>query len=236
MNNQFVKDSLLPDEKILATAKFHKIKHLLFTLPFVLLLGGFWLLDYERVLGTDLFWTSVSYAYSQMGSQHFLHYDGKTGEVTENGVCIGTVSSIYEFSELGVKKGYPTNKYSGSLIMNENIHYEIKTTATIIFVVISLFLTVLAYLLVKWINSKDEFVITNKRVIAKVGVIRRVSFELLIEQVESIEVHQDVIGRLLKYGTEMPCGVGASKFRIPFVVNPFEFRQHFYDLKKPQNN
>jgi len=106
----------------------------------------------------------------------------------------------------------------------------------VITVFVSLILVFCLFFLFRWINSKDEFVITNKRVVAKAGVIRRIAFELLIEQMESIEVHQGIIGRILNYGTLMPCGIGASKVRIPFVVNPFEFRQHFYDLKKPQNN
>lgn len=71
---------------------------------------------------------------------------------------------------------------------------------------------------------------------AKVGLIRRVAFELLSEQVESIEISQGILGRILNYGTLMPCWVGASKVRIQYVINPFEIRQHFYDLKRPQNS
>ena len=93
-----------------------------------------------------------------------------------------------------------------------------------------------AYRFSKWLFAFDEFAITSKRVIAKVGVIRRIAFELQNEQIESIEIHQGIIGRILNYGTLMPCGIGASKVRIPFVVSPFEFRQYFYDLKKPQNS
>ena len=92
------------------------------------------------------------------------------------------------------------------------------------------------FFLIKWINRKSEFVITNKRVVAKVGLIRRIAFELQTEQVESIGIYKGILGRLFNYGTLMPCGVGASKVHIRFVKNPFEFRQHFYDLKKDQNN
>ena len=106
----------------------------------------------------------------------------------------------------------------------------------VLFWIISIAFVYFVYRFCRWVNSKDEFVITNKRVVAKVGVIRRVAFELHNEQMESIEIRQGIIGRILNYGTLMPCGVGASKVRIPFVVNPFEFRQHFYDLKTPQNN
>ena len=92
------------------------------------------------------------------------------------------------------------------------------------------------FCVIGWSCKYDEFAITNKRIVVKVGVIRRVAFELQSEQVESIEIHQGILGRILNYGTLMPRGIGASKVRIPFVVNPFEFRQHFYELKNPQTN
>lgn len=157
MNNKFVKDSLLPDEKIVATAKFHPLKK--WGMPILLF----------------LIWTSVVLV------------------VSESDI----LSQIFGL-------GIP--------------------------------LVLLSFSLTNWLCKYDEFVITNKRVVAKVGVIRRIAFELQSEQVESIEIHQGIIGRILNYGTLMPCGIGASKVRIRFVVNPFEFRQHFYDLKKPQNN
>ena len=157
MNNKFVKDSLLPDEKIVATAKFHPLKK--WGMPILLF----------------LIWTSVVLV------------------VSESDI----LSQIFGL-------GMP--------------------------------LVLLSFSLTNWLCKYDEFVITNKRVVAKVGVIRRIAFELQSEQVESIEIHQGIIGRILNYGTLMPCGIGSSKVRIRFVVNPFEFRQHFYDLKKPQNN
>ena len=77
----------------------------------------------------------------------------------------------------------------------------------------------------------QEFVITNKRVIAYYGFIRRVAFEVKIEQVESIAIYQGLFGRLFGFGTVQVCGIGASKAAVRFVENPFEFRQHFFDLQ-----
>lgn len=156
-NNKFVKDSLLPDEKIVATAKFHPLK--IWLAPILMLFFGFFVLNSPILL---------------------------------------------------------VNILEGLILI--------------------LILVCLTFFFQRWISKYDEFVITNKRVVAKVGVIRRIAFELQSEQVESIEIHQGIVGRILNYGTLVPCGIGASKVRIPFVVNPFEFRQHFYDLKKPQNN
>lgn len=77
----------------------------------------------------------------------------------------------------------------------------------------------------------QEFVITNKRVIAYYGFIRRAAFELKNGQVESIAIYQGLFGRLFGFGTVQVCGIGASKAVVRFVENPFEFRQHFFDLQ-----
>lgn len=163
MNENFVKNSLLPDEKIVSSAKWHWLK------------WAQWLL------------LSIFFVLADV----ILHSIG---------------GSIFE------DDGFFIAVLFGSIIVGGGFA-----------------------LLAKYLAKFDEFVITNKRVVAKVGLIRRVAFELHSEQVESIEISQGILGRILNYGTLMPCGVGASKVRIQYVINPFEIRQHFYDLKKPQN-
>lgn len=85
--------------------------------------------------------------------------------------------------------------------------------------------------IVSWMMRFREFTITNKRVIAYYGFIRRVAFELRIEKVESITVYQGLLARLFKCGMVQVRGVGASKASVHFVKDPFEFRQHFFDLQ-----
>lgn len=74
-------------------------------------------------------------------------------------------------------------------------------------------------------SMTSEFVITNKRILIKVGVLRRHSFELLINQVEGVGVDQGVIGRTLRYGTITISGSGGSKEIFPNIENPLEFRK-----------
>ena len=95
---------------------------------------------------------------------------------------------------------------------------------------------VIVLLLIRAAIKSQEFVITNKRVIAYYGFIRRIAFELKIEQVESITIYQSYFQRLFDCGTVKVCGVGASKATVNFVKKPFEFRQHFYDMQYKENN
>jgi len=49
--------------------------------------------------------------------------------------------------------------------------------------------------------STSEFGVTNKRILIKVGFIRRNSLEILLTKVEGIQVNQGILGRILDYGT-----------------------------------
>lgn len=70
-----------------------------------------------------------------------------------------------------------------------------------------------------------EFALTNKRVIAKTGLIRRRSVELLLQKVESIGVNQSILGRILDYGTITVTGTGGTKEPFGNIIAPMELRK-----------
>jgi uncharacterized membrane protein YdbT with pleckstrin-like domain len=77
-----------------------------------------------------------------------------------------------------------------------------------------------------WVrSSSSEFAITNKRVLIKVGLVRRHSLELLLQKVEGIGVDQSVLGRILGYGTITVSGVGGTKESFRMISDPLEFRR-----------
>ena len=89
------------------------------------------------------------------------------------------------------------------------------------------FLTVAA-LLYGWfrmVYSTSEFAVTNKRVIIKVGWVKRRTVETMLSKVEGINVEQDLIGRILGYGTVVVTGTGGTKEQFTKIANPFEFRR-----------
>ncbi|MDB5986384.1 MAG: rane-flanked domain protein [Nevskia sp.] len=69
-----------------------------------------------------------------------------------------------------------------------------------------------------------ELVVTSRRVVAKRGIVRRDTFEMLHRRVESISVHQSIAGRLLGYGTLELHGTGGGLETIPTVADPLGFR------------
>lgn len=74
-------------------------------------------------------------------------------------------------------------------------------------------------------HRTSEFAVTNKRVIIKVGWIRRRTLETLLSKVEGIGVDQGILGRLLGYGTITITGTGGTKEPFPTITEPLEFRR-----------
>jgi len=73
-------------------------------------------------------------------------------------------------------------------------------------------------------RNATEMAVTNKRVVAKVGVASRKTIELLLSRVESIGVEESVAGRVLGYGTVILRGTGGTPESFDKIAQPLEFR------------
>ena len=73
--------------------------------------------------------------------------------------------------------------------------------------------------------SSTEFGVTNKRMIVKIGFIRRRTLELLLRQVEALSVDQSLMGRMLNYGTITLSGTGGVREIFRRVRDPLELRR-----------
>lgn len=72
-----------------------------------------------------------------------------------------------------------------------------------------------------------ELAITSRRVIAKFGFISRKTVELNLSKIESIQVDQTIMGRMLNYGSLVIAGGGNPQAPIPGISNPMAFRKAF---------
>ena len=91
----------------------------------------------------------------------------------------------------------------------------------------------LIFLVAAYIRYKTtELAFTNKRVIAKFGFISRHNIEININKVESIQVNQNVWGRIFNYGTLILSGAGTPQVPIPGISNPIQFRRAFMESQE----
>jgi uncharacterized membrane protein YdbT with pleckstrin-like domain len=89
-------------------------------------------------------------------------------------------------------------------------------------------LAVSLYLLVReWFERwTTEIAITNRRIILKRGFIRRDTAEMHMDKVESVDVNQSLMGRLLDYGDVTVRGTGAGLETLRLIDAPVEFRNN----------
>ena len=65
---------------------------------------------------------------------------------------------------------------------------------------------------------------TNRRVIHKRGFIRRRTIEMSRSQVESVDVDQSVLGRVMNFGDVVVRGTGTTPEPFRFIADPLRFR------------
>ncbi len=76
-----------------------------------------------------------------------------------------------------------------------------------------------------WIRqTTSEFAVTNSRVILKTGFLSRRTIEINRASIESAQVEQDILGRVLNYGTIILVGTGGTREPFSMIDNPADFR------------
>ena len=75
----------------------------------------------------------------------------------------------------------------------------------------------------RWTTETD---VTNMRVVHKTGFIKRRTFEMALDKVESVDVNQSILGRILDYGDVTVQGIGEGKETIKTIASPLDFRNH----------
>ena len=88
----------------------------------------------------------------------------------------------------------------------------------------------IGFLIAAWVRVRStEIAITNRRVIAKFGFIKRHTVEINLEKVEALRVEQGFWGRFLNYGTIFVSGAGTSVAPFPDIADPLVFRRKFME-------
>ena len=93
------------------------------------------------------------------------------------------------------------------------------------FVVIAL----IAFLARRFRANLDEFVVTNRRVIRKVGLVAREIQHAPLEKIQDVTIEQGILGRMLGYGTvvvETASEKGMLVF--PAIASPERMRTHIW--------
>ena len=75
-------------------------------------------------------------------------------------------------------------------------------------------------------RATTEFAITDHRVIYKTGLMSRHTLEMNCAKIDSVDVDQTILGRILGYGTIVVRGSGGSLEPIRDIARPLVFRSY----------
>ena len=116
-------------------------------------------------------------------------------------------------------------------------YYSVATSSSTFFFVLLFFASigVAFYALLLGIKAivvltTTEFAVTNRRVIAKTGFIRRHTVELLLMKVESVSITQSVLGRLFDFGIVTITGTGGTREKFQAISEPLEVRKKVNEI------
>lgn len=78
--------------------------------------------------------------------------------------------------------------------------------------------------------SADEYVVTNRRVIRKYGLVAREVEQALLDRVQDITLRQGITARLLGYGTViLETASETGRLTFPHIAEPEAFRKAVWD-------
>ena len=82
------------------------------------------------------------------------------------------------------------------------------------------------WMLAIWLNQKStDLVATDRRLIHKTGLVSRKVTETRLGRIETINVDQSVLGRMLGYGTISVTGTGVSAVGFRRIADPLGFKR-----------
>jgi uncharacterized membrane protein YdbT with pleckstrin-like domain len=68
-----------------------------------------------------------------------------------------------------------------------------------------------------------RLVLTNKKVMGKTGFLTRDWTQLKLSKIETAQLEEPIIGRMVGYSTVVVTGTGTGAIRFPFIINGGKF-------------
>ena len=115
----------------------------------------------------------------------------------------------------------------GEVIVHRARFHWLYTAGAILWLVFLGILVIGVFMFFKMMIRKwtTEIVVTNRRLIYKLGWISRDSEEFSLSRIEEINLDQSIPGRILGYGRLTLHGTGMGSIELPTIAHPVAFRR-----------
>jgi uncharacterized membrane protein YdbT with pleckstrin-like domain len=119
-----------------------------------------------------------------------------------------------------------------SIVARFNLHWT-AYVPVVFYVLIIVGIPVAIY---QWLVLRNiEQGVTNKRVIYKKGIVSRSTDEMKLTSIETVEIEQSVLGRMLGYGDVKVTGRGLSDLVFRGIDDPMRVKRYIESVSHPAN-
>ena len=80
--------------------------------------------------------------------------------------------------------------------------------------------------------STTEYALTNRRIVAKLGIIGRSTIDIDLRKAESIRIEQGIWGRIFNFGSIFVSGAGVPRAQLRSIDNPMQFHNAFLAVQE----
>jgi uncharacterized membrane protein YdbT with pleckstrin-like domain len=115
----------------------------------------------------------------------------------------------------------------GALFMSAHAQSGSPAALSWLIAVIAFALAAVVMIFSAWFRRwTTELDVTDRRVVHKWGFIDRHTIEMNMDKIESVDVDQSILGRILNYGDITVRGTGTGWDPICTIGAPLDFRNH----------
>jgi membrane protein YdbS with pleckstrin-like domain len=111
-------------------------------------------------------------------------------------------------------------------------HFDLHWKVWIGPVVLTLLIVTIPIAIYQWLKLRShEYGVTTKRVVHKWGIIGRETDEMQISSLETVEISQPAMGRILGYGEVQLTGRGTSDLNLTNMAGPLEVKKKIESVR-----
>ncbi len=99
-------------------------------------------------------------------------------------------------------------------------------------ILLTLLVVTIPIAIYQWLKLRShEFGVTTKRVVHKYGIIGRESDEMQLRSLETVEISQSVMGRILGFGEVQLTGRGISDLNLKDLADPLGVKKQIESVR-----
>jgi hypothetical protein len=121
-----------------------------------------------------------------------------------------------------------------SLTSGEKViaHFRLHWKVWLSPILLTLLVVTIPIAIYQWLKLRShEYGVTTKRVVHKWGIIGRESDEMQISSLETVEISQSAMGRILGFGEVQLTGRGTSDLNLKDMADPLDVKKQIESVR-----